>query len=303
MNIETLTQHFDDELDAVPAATGALTYVHRRVKRRRAARWIASASMTMLVVLVVVSMLVPSLPRIAAADGPDTPTRLLIDGDVEVLITDEPIGTVENVERTLTVYGGLKAPEADFDLSALGIEQALIQSEPAWDPTTDPGDVPVVYIGDVAGRSVFLHTNGAISVFDRILHEITDGQSFGPHLCMTVGDTADNGGAGFCTGPGSTQDERSTSGVLTADGEHFGDFLTWFGLPANTAVVVLEHESGESLWQIPYGETVLFDLDGPRPGTFILKALDPSGEILHEAQTSIREFDHGTTPEAPHEDS
>lgn len=290
MIMETLSEHFEDEMASIPAASGSLQLVRRRARRRRVTRAVASGATTLVVLVVVVSLLVPSLPRIATADGPGAPTRLLIDGDVEIPVTDEPIASVENVARALTVYGGLPAPAAAFDLSSLGTEQELSQNDPAWDPTTDPGDVPVVYIGDVAGRSVFLHTNGAISTFDRVLHEIIDGQSFGPHLCISVGDTAVTGGGGFCTGPASIPEGRSTSGFLTVNGVYIGDYVTWFGLPADTAVVVIEFEDGEALWQIPSGETVLFDLGGPRPGTTSLKAIDPDGQVLYQMDLAVHDY-------------
>lgn len=288
MKIEAIVDHFDNEMASVPEASGSLATVHRRARRRRIVSGMTSGATALLVILVVVSLLFPSLPRIARADGPDAPTRLLIDGDVEILVTDNPIAEVENVARSLTVYGGLEAPAADFDLAELGQEQPLVQEEPRWDPTTDPGDVPVVYVGDVAGRAVFLHTNGAISLFDRILHEIADGQPFGPHLCLTVGDTSLTGGGGFCTGPGSTPEQRSTSGFLTQDGLHVGDFVTWFGLPSGTAVVTLEFDTGDVLWQRPYGDTVLFDLGGVRPGPTKLIALSTEGEVLHEVQVEVQ---------------
>ncbi|MEX2423605.1 MAG: hypothetical protein WD990_06475, partial [Acidimicrobiia bacterium] len=187
MTDELLTRHFDDEMAAVPAASGSLHMVKRRVRRRRVRHGLVSAGSTLVVVLLAVSLMVPALPRIAAADGPDSPTRLLIDGNVEVLVTDEPIARVETMSRTLEVYGGLAAPRADFDVTRLGIEQPLEQLRPMFDPTVDPEDVPVVYIGDVTGRSVFLHTNGWISWFDRL-------RGAGPHLCLTVGDSSTVGG-------------------------------------------------------------------------------------------------------------
>lgn len=154
MTDELLSGHFDDEMAAVPAASGSLNLVKRKVRRRRVRHGLVSVATTLVAVVVAVSLLVPTLPRIAAAEGPDAPTRLLIDGNVEVPVTDEPIAQVETWSRTLSVYGGLAAPEANFDTTGMGVEEPLEQLAPSFDPRVDPEDVPVVYIGDVAGRSV-----------------------------------------------------------------------------------------------------------------------------------------------------
>lgn len=282
MNNETLARHFDDEMEAVPSASGSLSYVKRKVRRQRVRRGLVSIGTTLIVILIAVSVFIPALPRIAAAEGPDAPTRLLIDGDVEVPVTDEPIAEVETISRTLTVYGGLAGPEPDFDTTGLGVEQPLEQSEPLFDPRIDPEDVPVVYIGDVAGRSVFLHTNGWISWFDRL-------RGVGPHLCITVGDSVTTGGGGFCTGPGDTPETRSTSNHLHVDGDGFvGSYVTWFALPSGTAVVVLDLDDGRSFWQRPFGESVLFDV-GDYAGPVTLTAKGSQGDDLYELNFEVHE--------------
>ncbi len=286
MTSELLSRHLDDEMAAVPAASGSLKAVKRKVRHRRVQQSLISLGTTLVVVLVAVSLMVPALPRIAAAEGPETPTRLLIDGDVEVPITDDPIAEVETLSRTLTVYGGLPAPEASFDMMALGAEQRLEQVAPLFDPRVDPEDVPVVYIGDVGGRSVFLHTNGWVSWFDRL-------RGVGPHLCITVGDSSTTGGGGFCTGPGDTPEGRSTSGGLHVDGSEggfVGSYVTWFALPTGTTVVVLDLDDGRSFWQRPFGETVLFEV-GEYVGPVALRAFDTQGEALYEVSVDV----HGTS--------
>lgn len=275
MTSELLLRHFDAEMAAVPAASGSLNEVRRKVRRGRVRKGVVSIGTTLVVVLVAVSLLVPTLPRIAAAEGPDTPTRLLIDGNVEVPVTDDPIAEVETMSRTLSVYAGLPAPDTSFDITGLGVEQPLVQNDPLFDPRVDPEDVPVVYIGDVGSRSVFLHTNGWISWFDRL-------RGVGPHLCITVGDSSTIGGGGFCTGPGETPEGRTTSGHLHVDGEGFvGSYVTWFALPNGTAVVGLDLDNGRSYWQRPFGETVLFDV-GDYVGPVTLTAIGTGGEALSE---------------------
>jgi len=282
MTEELLSRHFEDEMAAVPAAAGSLNLVKGKDRRRRVRHGLVSVGTTMVVIVVAVSLLVPTLPRIAAAEAPDVPTRLLIDGNVEVPVTDEPIAKVETRSRTLTVYGGLAAPEANFDLTGLGVEQPLEQLEPSFDPSVDPEDVPVVYIGDVAGRSVFLHTNGWVNWLDRL-------RGAGPHLCMTVGDSSTLGGGGFCAGPGDSPEGLSTSGSLHADDEGFvGSYVTWFALPSGTAVVSLDLDDGRSFWQRPFGETVLFDV-GDYVGPVTLTAIGPEGEILYEVGFDVHE--------------
>lgn len=284
MTDEILSRHFEDEMAAVPAASGSLNLVKRKVRRRRVRRGLVSVGTTLVAVVAAVSLLVPTMPRIAAAEGPDVPTRLLIDGNVEVPVTDDPIAQVEIRSRTLTVYGGLAAPEANFNLTDLGVEQPLEQLEPSFDPRVDPEDVPVVYIGDVAGRSVFLHTNGWVNWLDRL-------QGAGPHLCITVGDSATIGGGGFCAGPGDSPEGLSTSGGLHADDEGFvGSYVTWFALPSETAVVSLDLDDGRSFWQRPFGESVLFDVDD-YVGPVTLTAIGTEGEVLYELGFDVLDQD------------
>ncbi|MEX1005442.1 MAG: hypothetical protein WD156_08740 [Acidimicrobiia bacterium] len=299
MTDELLSRHFCDEMAAVPAASGSLHMVKRRIRRRRVRHGLVSAGTTLVVVLLAVSLMVPALPRIAAADGPDSPTRLLIDGNVEIPVTDEPIAQVGTMFRILSVYGGHAAPRPNFELTGLGVEQRLEQREPLFDPTVDPGDVPVVYIGDVAGRSVFLHTNGSVNWFDRL-------RGAGPHLCLTVGNSSTLGGGGFCTSPADIPEGRSTSGRLHADDEGFvGSYVTWLALPGGTAVVSLDLDDGRSLWQRPFGATVLFDV-GDYVGPVTLTAIGSEGETLyaldfevHEPQPSHGEEDNDTEVEIP----
>lgn len=284
MNSETLARHFDEEMAAVPSASGSLSGVKRKVRRQRARRGLVSIGTTLVVILITVSVFIPALPRIAAAEGPDAQTRLLIDGEVEVPVTDEPIAEVVTISRTLTVYGGLAGPAPSFDTTGLGVEQPSEQTEPLFDPRIDPEDVPVVYIGDVAGRSVFLHTNGWVSWFDRL-------RGVGPHLCVTAGDSSTTGGGGFCTGPGDTPESRSTSGHFHVDGDGFvSSYVTWFALPSGTAVVDLDLDDGRSFWQRPFGESVLFDV-GDYAGPVTLTAMGTQGEVLYELNFEV----HGPT--------
>jgi hypothetical protein len=262
---------------AVPAASGSLTAVKRKVRHRRVRQSLFSVGTTLVIVLVAVSLMVPALPRIAAAEGPDAPTRLLIDGNVEIPVTDEAIGEIETPHQTLTVYGGLPGPEPTFDTAALGVEQRLDQVTPSFDMAVDPGDVPVVYIGDVAGRSVFLHTNGWVTRLEQL-------SGVGPHLCITVGDSSTNGGGGFCASPAEIPEHRIVSGGLNvddADGGFVGSYVTWFALPASTAVVALDLDDGRSFWQRPFGETALFEV-GDYIGPVTLRAIDAQGEALYE---------------------
>lgn len=293
MSEDLLVRHLEDEMSAVPAAYGSLGKVRRKSHRRRLRRRVVSTGTTFVVLLAALSLVVPTLPRIASADGPGMPTRLLIDGDVEIPVTDEPIAEVENSRRTLTVYGGLPAPEPDFDASDLGIEQPLIQNEPKWG-NSDPGDVPVVYVGDVDDRSVFLHTNGGISLIDRLLVWM-QGSEIGPHLCVSMGDSETVGGGGFCTGPGDTPEGRSTSGAIRLNNVPAGEgllgyYVTWFALPEGTAIVTLELDHGRRLWQKPYGEMAFFDV-GDYVGPTTLTAIDATGSVLYEVGLGVHAVD------------
>lgn len=51
------------------------------------------------------------------------------------------------------MYYGAAAPiDPDFEIE--GVEQPLERGEPRWDETSFPGEVTVVYVGDVNDRSV-----------------------------------------------------------------------------------------------------------------------------------------------------
>jgi hypothetical protein len=216
----------------------------------------------------------------------------LIDGTVTLPI-EGPIGTVETRTRTLTVYHGLAGPAPAFDPTGLGEEQPLALAQPHWDQS-DPGPVPVVYIGDVNGRSVFVHTNGGISWLDRAEAWLQNSE-IGPHICLTVGDSETVGGGGFCGDPIQESVGMIVEGSLVKNGPAgpLGDFITWIDTPEGTSVVAMELEDGRRWWQRPMGETAFFDFQGIYSGRITMTALDAQGETLYQ-----REWDSYSQTEA-----
>jgi hypothetical protein len=96
--------------------------------------------------------------------------------------------------------------EADIDIG--GLEQPLVLAQPKWDESTWAGEVPLVYIGDRSGRSVFVHTNGTIGFLDRLLAA----GDIGDHFCMTIGDTTSPvGGADSVPAPRVPTEGRFTT--------------------------------------------------------------------------------------------
>jgi hypothetical protein len=230
-----------------------------------------------------VGLAMMALVRAAAPDSGDV--GLLIDGDV-VLPIDSTAEHVEAFGGTLTVYRGAPSPGnvPDFDME--GVEQPLVQADPKWDWSTWPGDVPVVYVGDVNGRSVFVHTNGTIGWIDHIGAWL-EGSSIGEHICMTVGDyDTPAGGIGFCGG-------NTFSGgrfVQNGPGELDQAWAHWVDLPEATSVVTAAIGGNVLLWQRPYGETVFFDLGKPPANDVLLTALDSTGGAIASQRIDVSWF-------------
>ncbi len=201
--------------------------------------------------------------------------ELLIDGDV-VLPVEGESGTIDTRAGTLYVLMGSPSPRPEFDLALDGMEQPLVAGIPSWDPAVSVGDVPVVYIGDVNGRSVLFHTNGTISVLDRLTASLT-GDSIGVHICLTSGsyDSA-IGGVGFCGGG------TSSAGLFVRNGPGPLDtgWATWIDVPAGTSIVTASVDGEGGLWQRPIAETVFFDLGELSAGQVTLTAISADGEVL-----------------------
>jgi hypothetical protein len=290
MNTDQLVQHIQQELDSVPPAHGSFDTVQTRGRRRRAIRRfgvaIAGAAGVIVAGIVSLSLLIPGLPRVEPPQAPGEPSEMLIDGEMRVLVTG-PIGEVDSFDGTFTVYAGVAGPQASFDLEDLGVEQPFEEGVPTWDWSTSAGDVPLVYLGDVNGRSVFLHTNGTIGRLERILAWFR-GETIGSHICLSYGVTDTIGGQGFCGGGWSGEDGHVVDGFLIKDGVGpAGDIVTWVGVPEGTAAVTLELSDGRRMWQRPVSDVAFFDLDGSYSGEMTLIALDTEGHILNQQERPI----------------
>lgn len=276
----TLEERIVEELHAerrlVPAVTpGAMP--------KRAARWPRYVSMAAALALMVgagvwlYSVRSPS-PEALIADA-RAEGEITIDGEVVLPVVGEP-AEMEVRGEGLPLLFGAPAPRLDFDLDVGGVEQPLVVARPKWDQSTWAGNVPLVYIGDRSGRSIFVHTNGTIGFLDRLLA----GGNLGAHICMTIGDTTTTaGGAGFCSSAAT-----ATGGTLhdNTRGVPVGSWwATWIDVPDGTALVTLSIGGEAAAWQRPAGQTAFFDLAMPPAGEIVMTAVGTGGEEL--ATTSV----------------
>lgn len=202
--------------------------------------------------------------------------ELLVDADVALPIASE-WGRMKARSGAFTVLVGAEGPPPAFDVADLeGAEQPLLMGTPVWNPNLWAGDVPVVYVGDIDDRSVFVHTNGTISPIDRLTAAF-EGSTIGPHICLTVGSyDAATGGVGLCGG-------GTTSGgpfIKNGPGELNAGWASWIDVPTGTSVVTATLEGTVVLWQRPIGETVFFDLGKIPEGPVTLTAISAAGDEL-----------------------
>lgn len=214
--------------------------------------------------------------------------ELVIDGGVVVPILGE-LGSVGSSRGTLAVVAGGPAPGLEVDLDFDGVEQPLVQGSPRWDESSWPGDVPVVYIGSLNGRSVFVHTNGTIGLIERLRASLS-GHPLGEHICMTIGDShSDLGGAGFCGSPGPVSlggryhDNRQ-------DGGPVGAWATWIDVPEGTALVTLTVDEESLVWQRPVADTSFFDIGRPPTEPVIMTAVGVDGSKLGSEVVPVEVF-------------
>lgn len=201
--------------------------------------------------------------------------EILIDGEVSLPVSGH-WGTIDVRGRSLDVLTGAAGPAPDLELELAGEEQPFVSATPDWDPSIWAGDVPLVYMGDVNERPVFVHTNGTIGVFDRLSAALS-GDQLGEHICMTVGSYDDPaGGVGFCGSGTATAGPFIKNGV----GPLGIGWATWIDLPEGTSVVTASIDGEISLWQRAAGETAFFDFGEIPEGQVTLTAISPNGEVL-----------------------
>lgn len=234
------------------------------------------ATLGAVAVVAVVVLALQQSDRIGPDDG-----QLLIDGEV-ILPVEADVGRVDSFGGTVTVYHGAAAPEVPA-LDLAGTEQPLVQDQPKWDENNYAGDVPVVYVGDVNDRSVFVHTIGTIGWFERMQARLGGGE-IGVHICMSAGSYEGvNGGVGFCG------DGAGLSGhfIKNGPGELETSWASWIDLPEGTSAVQAVVDGEPFLWQRPRGETVFFDLGETRGEELVLVAVDADGNEIAEEDLSI----------------
>lgn len=218
---------------------------------------------------------------IAAAD---TDGEITIDGEVTLPVAGDP-GGIEVRGSRLPLFAGAPAPQLEADIDIGGVEQPLVLAQPKWDQSAWAGEVPLVYIGDRSGRSVFVHTNGTIGFLDRLLAA----GDIGEHICMTIGDaTAPVGGAGFCSSAAG-----SHGGTLhdnTAGAPVEGWWVTWIDVPDGTAVVTLSVAGEAVAWQRPVAQTAFFDGMESPTGRVEMTAIGVGGEELATRTLPIEVF-------------
>lgn len=221
--------------------------------------------------------------------------EIVIDASV-VLPVDGEVGTVESQGGTLTVIAGSPAPPMAVDLDVEGTEQPLLALAPIWDEPIWPGDVPVVYIGTVGGRSVFVHGNGTLGLLTQVKVDLGL-QPRTEHVCITVGDSTPRdgtidpiGAAGFCAG----SDQLTFGGQFDSErGMEDGWWTTWIDVPPGTALVTLAIDDEGFAWQRPVAETVFFELDERPNGPVTLTAIGVDGQELATELLTDNVFPNG----------
>lgn len=236
--------------------------------KTRSSRWAFPATLVALVAILVVV----ALARIGAGP-PDG--QVHIDGEV-FLPVETGAEYVATRSGTLAVYLGSPAPPFDHP-DPPGEEQPLVQARPDWDDATWAGNVPVVYVGDVNGRAVFVHTNGTIGWIEHVSAAWFSGSEFGDQICLSVGNyDSVGGGIGFCGGGTVSGGRFVRNGV----GDMDQAWVTWVDVPLGTSVVSVSMDGEVVAWQRPLGETVFFVLGPPPSQDVLLTALDQHGSDI-----------------------
>lgn len=282
-NLEELQSQLLDELAAVPTASGSLNTVTRRGRKRKAVRRTIStfAGIGVAVAAIAVStMLMPAYPRVEPAASPDGPVLVRID-EVFALPAGQPIERIEAHEGTFTALAGYPAAEPTFPTDQLGIEQPILRSMPRFESNAPPPPEPTIYVGDVNGRSVFVHSTGW-PIFDRFIDRIFN-TGRADHICITVGDEDTIGGDHFCSGGlGDAEFTPIYGSFFQSDRGYLGQSVTWLNLPQETSVVAIELDDGRKYWQQAVSQVSFFDLEGQFEGEVKMSALDATGTTLQE---------------------
>ncbi|HSJ34221.1 MAG TPA: hypothetical protein VLB85_04145 [Acidimicrobiia bacterium] len=278
---ERIVRELKAERRLVPAATPA----EMPTMPSRLPRYLGLAAALAAVVLGglwLVNLRSSSLDDLVAAADADG--EITIDGEVTLPVASEP-GGIDVRGSRLPLLIGAPAPQLEADIDIGGLEQPLVLAQPKWDQSTWAGEVPLVYIGDRSGRSVFVHTNGTIGFLDRLLAA----GDIGDHICMTIGDTtAPVGGAGFCASAASSHGGTLHDNAAGAPAE--GWWATWIDVPDGTAVVTMSIAGEATAWQRPVGQTAFFDGMEPPTGLVEMTAIGVGGEELANQTLLVEVF-------------
>lgn len=235
-------------------------------------------------VLAVLATVVIAFWRVAGSGLPGGASIgiLAIDGVLEVPVSGHP--------------SRMRAPDGDHDLhfgsesvvslgDPGGLELPLAQETAMWDGTVDIGSSPLVYLGDVDGRSVFLHESGSVGWLDR-LRDTMSGVPSAHQICLTVGSfRLDAGGVSFCTN--SMPFARTGRFDSVEERREMGFWASWVGVPVDTSAVTLSVGSGSLVWQSPVSRSTFFVLPVPPTDPVTLTALNSQGDVLSTEQLNV----------------
>lgn len=241
MNSQTIADHIQREITAVPDTPSTIEAVVRRGKRRRRGRRAVWAIGALTLAFLFVMFPVPYDPNPKAIAGEfEIPAAIEI-SDLEV--------AVESMTPNWTepdVWVGWMHPTPDFDTSNFGPDQTFTLGEPS-EPELGDKVLSAVYLGEYRGEPFYIYSVPPPTIQDRVF-EIASGNLSGEilgttHGCCSGGDMDLEGGLPGLSGERSGEEEP----LITAE---------WLGLDPNISVVAVQVDEHYIGWQTPVGGAI-----------------------------------------------
>lgn len=189
---------------------------------------------------------------------------------VEIADLAVPVADPEPTFDQPRVWLGLPGPSPQFDTSEFGPDLSFTAGEPRSDDLEDR-IIDAVYVGDLGEQPIYIHSQGAPSIFDWFSEVI-----FGNLSGQTIGTTLD-----CCTG-GDMDREGGFPGVSgTRRNDEPPDVVAqWLGLSPDVSVVAYQFDGEFVGWQTPVGGVSALQ---PResPEEYVLIAFDTQGRELY----------------------
>lgn len=277
MNSQTIADHIEREIAAVPDSSSTVEAVVRRGRRRRRSRRAGWAIAALIIALLFVMFPVPYDPNPKAIAGAyEIPAAIEI-SDLEVAVESRT-----PVLADPDVWVGWKHPAPEFDTANFGPDRTFTLDEPL---EADVGDrqLSTVYLGDYEGEPFYIYSVPPPTIQDRVL-EIAAGNLSGEilgttHGCCSGGDMDLEGGLPGLSGERSGDEEP----LITVE---------WLGLTPNISVVAVQVGDQYVGWQTPVGGAISMRLIYDPGAEVTLVAFTPDGqEVDRYGPWPIFDFD------------